>query len=199
MLEVAASPAYKDLLDAIGKLTQWTEQAGKGALPSGPPPAELVQQFTNALQAAPVSTDKLAVQSAQSLEPQTTPKDIIASSKIFQADAAPSSSSDAATSLENSAFERPRRATEAMTQSQTVNLERGMQGIEAASQSRQDEFMHVVTKLSEILGKQAANISPIDLIQAQRLVGVLRVQSESGRKLSEGVGETFEQLLDQQG
>ena len=60
MLEVAASPAYKDLMDALGKLAEWSEQAGKGDLPSGQPPEDLVRQFNEALGGTPVEAAQRA-------------------------------------------------------------------------------------------------------------------------------------------
>ncbi|MCR5813859.1 MAG: hypothetical protein K6G15_05160 [Desulfovibrio sp.] len=191
VIAMASTPAYKDILETLGKLADWTEQAGKSALPSGPPPAELVEQFNQALAQSPV--DNCAVSNA----PETTlsvpsgPDKLLADTEPVQVTASE------AVEPENPAFEPLRRKPEAFTEIQKVNLERGMENLDAATQVKQDDFLRTAHSLSELLSKPAEVLSPMDLLQAQRLVGVLRIQAEAGQKLSEGVGETLEQLLQQ--
>ena len=86
-----------------------------------------------------------------------------------------------------------------MTEAQEINLDRGLGALDSAADARRSEFYRAARQLSDLLARPAAEISPLDLLQAQRLVGVLKVQSESGRKVSEGVSDTLEQLLEQQG
>ncbi|MBO5490270.1 MAG: hypothetical protein J5960_02420 [Desulfovibrio sp.] len=238
MLEAAASPAYKDLLDALGKLAQWTEEAGKGSLPSGPPSAELVRQFNEALQTAleraqgaqamppaqgatpaeaaqpamdaprmeaawPADTAQPAENAARPQEVamvrEETPPDLIGESGLFQSGEKPVRPVDSQAAAEDREGTGQRREVGAMTEAQEINLDRGLDALGSAADARHSEFYRAARQLSDLLARPAAEISPLDLLQAQRLVGVLKVQSESGRKVSEGVSDTLEQLLEQQG
>ena len=208
MLEVAASPAYKDLMDALGKLAEWSEQAGKGDLPSGQPPEDLVRQFNEALGGTPVEAAQRAdavgpaenaAFAPEAVVPENSPVDIIAESDLFSADQEPVRPADNDTAPQDRLFEEQRREVGDMTEAQGVNLDRGLDALDRAAESRRGEFYRAARNLSEILSKPAAEISPLDLLQAQRLVGVLKVHGESGKKVSEGVSDTLEQLLEQQG
>ena len=202
----AAAPAYKDLLEALGKLADWTEQAGSGSLPAGPPPADLVRQFNDALNAvpaeaatgvAPPATAPDATQAPGITE--TGPSDVIGDADLFQADGKPVRPADNDAVAADRLFDEQRREIGVMTEAQEVNMERGLNALEAAADSRRPDFLGTARQLSELLSRPAAEISPMDLLQAQRLVGVLKVHAESGKKVSEGVSDTLEQLLEQQG
>ncbi|MBR4742171.1 MAG: hypothetical protein IK079_04660 [Desulfovibrio sp.] len=201
MLEQAAMSTYKDLMSALGKLVEWSEQAGKGSVPSGPPSADLVQQFSEALGANIPATEDLSVQAGDQGAASTrlAPKDLIANSDLFQSGEMPVNATDGADVSDMPPFGQPQRLKESMTMSQEVNLNRGMQAIDEVNRANETDFFQSAQKLSEILSQSASEFSPMDLLQAQRLIGFLRIHAESGQKLSEGVGETLEQLLEQQG
>lgn len=208
MLEVAASPAYKDLMDALGKLAEWTEQAGKGELPSGPPSEDLVRQFNEALQSAPtegaaradaVNPADGAVRSAEAV-PDTTPADVIGKADMFQQDnraAVHAAHKDAG--VDHLPFDDQRRGVERMTNAQEINMDRGLDALDNAADTRRTEFFQAAQDLSQLLSNASFQLSPVELLQAQRLIGVLQVEAESGKKTSEGVSDTLEQLLEQQG
>ncbi len=201
-------------MDALGKLAEWSEQAGKGDLPAGPPPVDLVRQFNEALEGTPVEAAQHAgaVESSETVVPaenaafvqeaavpENTPADVIAESDLFPADEEPVRPADNDTAPQERLFEEQRREIGDMTEAQGVNLDRGLDELDRAAESRRGEFFRAAKHLSELLSKPAAEISPLDLLQAQRLVGVLKVHGESGKKVSEGVSDTLEQLLEQQG
>ncbi|MCR4665676.1 MAG: hypothetical protein K5657_00070 [Desulfovibrio sp.] len=221
MLEVAASPAYKDLLDALGKLTDWLEQAGQGSLPSGPPPSELVQQFNDALNASPIEavqgTQAAGVTDASATEhdsvsqldgtsrsqevtnvQENSPPDILGKSDFFHPESEPVRSTETDMTTGGRRFTDQQGEPE-MTKAQEINLDRGLETLDNASGSYKKNFLETAQELSELLSKPSAEISPIDLLQAQRLMGVMKVHGESGKKVSEGVSDTLEQLLEQQG
>lgn len=204
MLEYAASPAYKDLFDALGKLAEWADNSGSGHVPSGPPPSDLVRQFTEVLEQSPQASEALSVQRSEqiSASAQCAPHDLIASSDLFQSGEISVENAEAEDfsdmSLSDRLSDQPRRPAERLTTSQEVNLERGMQAIDEVSRAKETDFLRSAERLSEILSRSASELSPVDLLQAQRLIGVMRIHAESGQKLSEGVGETLEQLLEQQ-
>lgn len=265
MLELVASPAYKDLLDALGKLAEWSEQAGPGSLPSGPPPEDLVRQFNEALAGTPMEAAQRvdatgptenAARPPEPAVPENTPAKVIAESDLFPAgresvrpanegaapqerlSAEPLRDAGAVTEAQEGALGRrpvsaehadaisaewqeetpgrrpvapqdtvpqeslstgQRREAGVMTEAQGVNLDRGLDALGQAAETRREEFLESAYKLSQLLSRPAAEISPLDMLQAQRLMGTLKVQSESGRKVSEGVSDTLEQLLEQQG
>ena len=195
MLEVAAAPAYRDLLNALGKLADWTEQAGRGSLPAGPPPDDLVRQFNEALEKVPAG-------STQALEPAVVEKTSagpVGSSEMYMAGGEPVSSVDTDMNPEVRLFEAQRREIGAMTDVQEVNLDRGLNAVDEAVGKGHPDFLHTAQKLSELLSKPLEEISPVDLLQAQRLMGVLKVHGETGKKVSEGISDTLEQTLDQEG
>lgn len=217
MLEAAASPAYKDLLDALGKLAQWTEEAGKGSLPSGPPPADLVRQFDQALNTAsgeamqnvdsvrprqnvetPMpETDVIHPQNANVVE--TTPPDVIAVSDVFRQNGRTVRPANSEMAVNERVFGEQRRKVEDMTIEQKTNMEWGLEALEQAVHAPRANFFDTAHMLSQLLNRSVVEISPMDLLQTQRLVGILKVHAESGRKVSEGVSDTLEQLLEQQG
>ena len=206
MLEIAAAPAYKDLLEALGKLAEWTEQAGSGGLPAGPPSADLVRQFNEALNVipaetatpvAPAATAPDAAQAPGITEPG--PSEVIGDAELFQTDGKPVRLADNGPVADDRLFEEQRRDVDTMTEAQEVNMERGLHALDAAADASRPDFFGMARKLSALLSKPAAEISPMDLLQAQRLVGILKVHAESGKKVSEGVSDTLEQLLEQQG
>lgn len=192
MLSIASTPAYKDLLATLGRLVDWTEQAGNSSLPSGPPSAELVERFQRALAQMPAESSAAAPQAVNATH--TEPEKVIADARLFRP---ANDSADVPAETAKGARERLRREPESLTQAQQVNLEHGMEHLEAAAHHKQDMFLKTARSLSEIFSKPAEALSPMDLLQAQRLVGILRVEAEAGQKLSEGVSETLEELLQQ--
>ncbi|MBO4301671.1 MAG: hypothetical protein J5861_08740 [Desulfovibrio sp.] len=78
-------------------------------------------------------------------------------------------------------------------------MERGLDALDAATDGHRREFLEAARELSQLLSRPADEISPMNLLQAQRLVGILKVHAESGKKVSEGVSDTLEELLEQQG
>lgn len=218
MLEVATSPAYRDLMHALGKLVDWTEQAGKSGLPSGPPPENLVRQFNEALNAAPgqagqgvssvgpeqrvdaAASGEGALSSRQTAAAGgNTPSEVIGASDVFQQDGRIVPPADSEMTVNDRVFAEQRRKAEDMTVAQKINMDRGLEAVDKAVHSQRTDFFDTAHQLSQLLNRPAAEISPMDLLQAQRLVGILKVHAESGRKVSEGVSDTLEQLLEQQG
>ena len=194
MLEVAAH-GYRDVLDALGKLADWMEQAGRGSLPAGSPPDDLVRQFNEALGEIPAAS----VQTPQPATAETTPADLISRSGLFSTGDHPVGSVDAEKTMDGRVFATQRREINAMTEAQEVNLDRGLKAVDEAVKTQSPDFLRTAETLSELLSKPAAEISPVDLLQAQRLMGVLKVHAETGKKVSEGISDTLEQTLEQQG
>ncbi|MBQ9536465.1 MAG: hypothetical protein IJU79_01595 [Desulfovibrionaceae bacterium] len=151
MLEAVATSTYKDLFQIVGKLDEWMEQAGTGALPSQPPPKDLVDQF------------QVLMERTQNV----------------------------------GAIDAPETKVRAMSQAEIINLDKGMAAVDSVKPK--SEALELMQNLGEILQKEANQLSPADLLQVQRLAGLIKVQAETGKKVSEGVSDTLEQLLEQQG
>ena len=78
-------------------------------------------------------------------------------------------------------------------------MDLGLDALQNAANTHHSDFLTTARDLSDILAKPAGELSPLDLVQAQRLVGMLKVQAETGQKTSEGVSDSLEQLLDVEG
>lgn len=197
MLEVAATPSYKSLLETLGKLTDWAESA-RDKLPQGLPPKELVQEFNEALKASSAGESSLNVKAPQSIEApasselKTKPSDLLENADFFKVD-------NQTIPKQGPVFPEQNLGVNSLTESQQDNLDHSLNVIDTASQNNQSSFLETAQKISEFLSKSANDITPLDLLQVQRLVGMLKVDAESGKKFSEGIQDTIEQLLEQQG
>ena len=281
MLEIRS---VKDLLDALGKLAPWLEDAGQVMGPSAPPPDDLVRKFAEALNLPQNNPLEVSDESLK-LTPKIDPAQVIAEADLFnqepqaqtvstegidktnqaqqvnvqsstevtttvstegidkinqaqqvnvqsstevtttmstegidsasQAHKVNVQSSTEVTTTETDAIDRasqahevnvqsargkitPLDALDRINQAQQVNLDRGFEAIDSAREENV-KLANAAQELIDILQKDASQLSPADLLRAQQIVGVIKYGAESGVKVSEGISETFEQLLEQQG
>ena len=188
MLDIAAQPSYKNLMDALGKLSEWMESAGTGAFPSGKPPEHLVQQFNDALK---VTNDASSLR-ADPIPSSPPPSQIIQESNLFKGNEISVDSDNTVKGIHET-----KRDIGPLTEGQKVNVEKGLDAIDHAMDKT--TFLEHVNQLAQILAKNSGRISPHDLLQAQRIVGMLKIHAETGKQVSEGISDTFEQLLEAQG
>lgn len=200
MIETAVMPAYKDFMNIIGKLSEWTEQASQFVGPSQPPPNELVQQFNQVFErinqtVAPDKTPNV------DLNPTARPiNDIFASSDLFtNNNQAKITNLDL--NVQNQNIDPRRHDFSNLTLAQETNMDKAFNTIDKVSnKTKVDTDFHANLKdLSDILNKNSMDLTPTDLLQAQRIIGIIKVHAESGRHVSEGVSDTLEQVLEQQG
>ncbi|MBQ7457146.1 MAG: hypothetical protein IJS54_06050 [Desulfovibrio sp.] len=186
MLDIAVSqtmtqPSYRDLMDVLGKLDAWVEQQQESqAIQAAPPPQDLVTAFNNALE----KPQGQVVENVQA-EQLPSPESILQSQQIHSDPTQP----------------------QTLTLAQEVNLDRGMGTIDqvgalntntANNVYPTENVQEILQNLLDIINKDAMSIPPADILHAQRLVGLLRVHAESGKKVSEGVSDTLEQVLESQ-
>ncbi|MBQ7584667.1 MAG: hypothetical protein IJU40_00255 [Desulfovibrionaceae bacterium] len=199
MLETLANPTtYKDLLNTIGKLSEWAEQAGTGSLPLNPPSSDLIARFQSAL-------NEIQPQAAtEKISPDLTPnypkpQEVLGSCDFFKAETQTPKAEGINKVQETSQTSPP---VGELTRTQEVNLQKGMQAIDTSMEGKETDtkyWLKTIQDLGNILAQEASKISPQDLLKAQHLVGLLKVHAETGRKVSEGISDTLEQLLDVQG
>lgn len=192
MLEVQS---FKNLFDAIGKLAPWIEEAGQASAPSGPPPQELVKQFEAALESVNKSEQVQPMDAAKIQETYPSPNDLIQKSELFNgADGQVKVDTEQKLDLSTNRVDQTNNI-------QNANLDRGLDalGENIDTNFDPDKAREAAKELLTFLQKDASQISPQELLRAQQIVGILKVGGESGTKVSEGISETFEQLLDNQG
>lgn len=172
MLELTS---YKNAMDAINQLSGWLEQAQQGMDLPKEPSQELVAQFQAAMesgQAAPVGLEA-SIRSAE--EPLAV---------------------NNAAEAENP--ERVNKNLFTITDQEEIHLEKGMEALDEVS-THADLTPERFSEVLKILAKKAEHLSPTDLLQVQRYMGMASFSTESGKKASEGVSETFETILDMEG
>lgn len=81
-----------------------------------------------------------------------------------------------------------------------MNLTRGLDKIHSAQEITQTHNSErpLLEELSRLINTEAKMLSQEDLLRIQYLAGQLKVQAETGKKVSEATSDTLEQLLDTQ-
>ena len=178
--------SYKSVLEAMDQLSAWLEQAKSHADMPSNPPKELVAQFEAALNRA----ETVAAPSAIT----TTTNDVIAESSLFS-----ETSANSARPVDTDISHRPVQANQELitvTDLERINVDRGMQTLKAV---HGQDAIHVTQKILQILGKDAADLKPTDLLQLQQYMVAFKAAGEAGKSGSEGVSETLETILDSEG
>ena len=191
MLEVQS---FKNILDAVGKLSSWMEDAGRAGGSLGKPPDALVKEFETALQSPQTVDNSPPIEPLKSEAVETSPSTVIGESDLFRV---PSENSVISIEPTGNAEDVLKLQTDKLSDAQEIHIERGLDAVDSAQ--NEPNPIDAAKQLLDFLSKDATEISPVDLLRAQRLIGIIKVGAESGIKVSEGISETFEQLLEQQG